>query len=174
MKKFSLYTIAALGAALTTGFAQAAAQPLDNCIAAVQKQKAGELVKLEKLVVGKKAAFELEVKDATGAEWEFMCDAANGKITEQESEVANVDNEAFKKNLKVSEADATAIALKAHPGKVQEVEYEIESNGSASYEFDIVDDKGVETKVEVDATSGKIIEEATETWEIGEEAAAKR
>lgn len=173
MKNFRLYATAALSVVLTAGLAHAG-QPLDACIAAVQKQKPGELVKLEKLVAGKKAFFELEVKDATGAEWEFMCDAKNGKITEQESEVTNADAEAFKKNLKVSEADATAAALKAHPGKVQEVEYEIESNGSASYEFDIVDDKGVETKVEVDATSGKIIEEATEIWEIGEEAAAKR
>ncbi len=49
----------------------------------------------------------------------------------------------------------------------KEVEYEIEENGDASYEFDIVNDKGVETKVEVDAATGKIIEVAIEEWEIG-------
>jgi uncharacterized membrane protein YkoI len=108
------------------------------------------------------------------AEWEFMCDAKSGKITETESEVSSVDDEAFKKNLKVTEKEAIAIALKAHPGTVQEVEYEIEENGDASYELDIVDDKGVETKVEVNAANGKIIEVTTEKWEIGEEADEKR
>ena len=75
---------------------------------------------------------------------------------------SSVDDEAFKKNLKVTEKEAIAIALKAHPGTVQEVEYEIEENGDASYELDIVDNKGVETKVEVNAANGKIIEVTTE------------
>ena len=86
---------------------------------------------------------------------------------------SSVDDEAFKKNLKVTEKEAIAIALKAHPGTVQEVEYEIEENGDASYELDIVDDKGVETKVEVNAANGKIIVLTTEKWEIGEEADEK-
>lgn len=64
--------------------------------------------------------------------------------------------------------------MKANPGTIEEVEYEVEENGAASYEFDIVNDKGVETKIEVDAASGKIIETATEEWEIGEEADERR
>jgi hypothetical protein len=40
--------------------------------------------------------------------------------------------------------------------------------------LDIVDDKGVETRVEVNAANGKIIEVSTEKWEIGEEADEKR
>lgn len=54
------------------------------------------------------------------------------------------------------------------------MEYEIESNGDASYEFDIIDDKGGETKVEVNAANGKIIEVSSEEWEIGEEVDEKR
>ena len=87
---------------------------------------------------------------------------------------SSVDDEAFKKNLKVTEKEAIAIALKAHPGTVQEIEFEIEENGDARYELDIVDDKGVETKVEVNAANGKIIEVSTEEWEIGEEADERR
>lgn len=64
--------------------------------------------------------------------------------------------------MKVTEEDAAKTALSAYPGVIEE-------NGDASYEFDIVNDKGVETKVEVDASSGKIIEVAIEEWEIGEE-----
>ncbi len=154
--------------------AQAADQGLESCIAAVQKQKTGEFVKLEKLNVSGKAVYELEIKDPNGFEWEFMCDANTGKIFETESEVSSVDSLAFKRKMIVTEDDAKAIALKAHPGVIEEVEYEIEENGDASYEFDIVNDKGVETKVEVDAATGKIIEVAIEEWEIGEEADERR
>ncbi len=147
-----------------------AAEPsVDTCIAAIQKQKPGTLIKLEKLNVAGKPFYEFEVKDAQGAEWEFMCNAESGAITETESESASAENPVFRKNLKVSEKEAIAIALKAHPGTVQEVEYEIESNGDSSYEIDILSDKGVETKVEVNAADGKIIESSTEVWEIGEE-----
>lgn len=131
-------------------------------------------MKLEKLNVGGKGVYELEARDANGVEWEFMCDADSGKITERETEVTDPKSDAFKKNVKVTEEDAAAIALKANPGKIQEVEYEVEENGASSYEFDIVNDKGVETKVEVDAATGKIIETSTEEWEIGEEADEKR
>lgn len=103
-----------------------------------------------------------------------MCDADSGKLTEKEAEVENPNSQAFKKNVKVTEEDAAAIALKTNPGTIKEVEYEIEDNGASSYEFDIVNDKGLETKVEVDAATGKIIETAVEEWEIGQEADEKR
>jgi len=152
----------------------AAEQSIDSCIAAIQKQKTGTFIKLEKLKVAGKPFYEFEIKDAKGIEWEFMCDAETGKITETEKEVSSADDEVFKKNAKVTEKEAIDIALKAHPGTVEEVEYEIEANGDASYEIDIVNDKGVETKVEVNAASGKIIEVSVEEWEIGEEAEEKR
>ena len=174
MKTITLTCVLALGLATSTSSYAAADQTIDSCIAAIQKQKPGEFIKLEKLNVSGKPFYEIEIKDSKGAEWEFMCDAKNGKITETESEASTVDDEAFKKNLKVTEKEAIAIALKAHPGTVQEVEFEIEENGDASYELDIVDDKGVETKVEVNAANGKIIEVSTEEWEIGEEADEKR
>lgn len=147
---------------------------IDNCMAAVQKQQTGDAIKLEKLKVDDKTIYEIEVKDEKGMEHEFMCDAKTGNIIEKETEAQSVNDEAFKKLAKVTEEDAKATALKAHAGKITEVEYEIEDNGNPSYEFDIIDDKGVETKVEVDAISGKIIETATEVWEIGEETDEKR
>ncbi len=174
MKTITLTSVLALGLATSASIYAAADQTIDNCIAAIQKQKPGEFIKLEKLNVAGKPFYEIEMKDAKGVEWEFMCDAKTGKITETESEANSADDEAFKKNLKVTEKEAIAIALKAHPGTVQEVEYEIEENGDASYELDIVNDKGVETKVEVNAANGKIIEVSTEEWEFGEEADEKR
>ncbi|SHE19715.1 PepSY domain-containing protein [methanotrophic endosymbiont of Bathymodiolus puteoserpentis (Logatchev)] len=161
--------------AIGTSFSvQAADKGLDKCIAAIQAQKTGELVKLEKLNVKGKAVYEIELEDANGFEWEFMCDVNSGKVFETESEVSSVNSSAFKSKMKVTEEDAKATALKAYPGVIEEVEYEIEANGDASYEFDIVNSKGVETKVEVDATTGKIIEVAIEEWEIGEETDERR
>lgn len=174
MKKINTRVLALIAATVNVSLAQAESQSIDNCISAVQKQKNGEFIKLEKLNVAGKPFYEVEIKDENGAEWEFMCNVADGKISEQESEVPNPDNNAFKKQLKISETEASAIALKAYPGKVQEIEYEIEVNGDASYELDIVNDKKIETKVEVDAKSGKIIEVSTEEWEIGEESNSKR
>lgn len=173
MKTTILTCVSVLGFAISAS-SYAEDQSIDSCITAIQKQKTGEFIKLEKLSVAGKPFYEVEIKDSKGIEREFMCNAETGKITETESEVSGVDDEAFKKNAKVTEKEAKDIALKAHPGTVQEVEFEIEENGDASYEIDIVNDKGVETKVEVNAANGKIIEESTEKWEIGEEASAKR
>jgi uncharacterized membrane protein YkoI len=51
-----------------------------------------------------------------------------------------------------------------------ETEYEIESNGEASYEFDIQMPDGKEVKLEVDAATGKIIENGeNEIYQIGKE-----
>ncbi|MBD9363625.1 PepSY domain-containing protein [Methylomonas fluvii] len=174
MKKSVLALSVLAGLGMLSANALAADQGLENCIQAVKKEKAGELIKLEKLNVAGKGAYELELRDNNRQEWEYMCDADSGKLTEKESEVADPNSQAFKKNVKVTEEDAAAIALKANPGTIQEVEYEVEENGGSSYEFDIVNDKGNETKIEVDAASGKIIETATEEWEIGEEADEKR
>ena len=169
MKKLILSISVILGLSAGVANTYAADQGLESCIQSVKKEKTGEFVKLEKLNISGKAAYELELRDVNRSEWEFTCDADSGKITERETEVTNPNSQAFKKNVKVTEEDAVAIALKAYPGKVQEVEYEVEENGASSYEFDIVNDKGVQTKLEVDAATGKIIETAIEEWEVGEE-----
>jgi uncharacterized membrane protein YkoI len=164
-------TLLALSATINVHAADAG---IEKCIAAIQKQKVGVLTTLEKLNVSGKAVYEFEISDANGFEWEFMCDVESGKIIETESEVSSVSSLAFKSKMIVSEDDAKSIALKKYPGVIKEVEYEIEENGDATYEFDIVNSKGVETKVEVDAATGKIIEVAIEEWEIGEEPDEKR
>jgi uncharacterized membrane protein YkoI len=149
-------------------------QGLDTCINSVKQSKPGYILKLEKLNMAGKAVYEIEVADVNRGEWEFLCEADTGKIIEMESEVTDANSQAFKKNVKVTEEDAAATALKAYPGKIEEVEYEIEKNGGSSYEFDIMSDKGIETKVEVDAATGKIIETAVEDWEAGEETEERR
>ena len=62
------------------------------------------------------------------------------------------------------------IALTAHPGTVVETEYEIEAHGDASYEFDIRLADGSEVKLEVDAATGRIVEDYEQEWyQMGKE-----
>ncbi len=70
--------------------------------------------------------------------------------------------EELAKDAKVSLADARAIALKAHPGKITDEEFEKESGGSGlRYSFDIKN--GATTyEVGVDAKTGMVLENAAE------------
>ncbi len=168
--------IAAISSLALTGFSNAAIAGhghggMEKCLKAVSEIKSGNFVKVEYLSLTDEGvpAYEIEVRDGEGNEWEFECSAKDARILEMEREVKGADHELFKQNAKISEADAKATATKLYPGKVEEVEYEIEANGDPSYEFDIVDSDGTEWKIEVSAESGKIIEVQVEEWEIGAE-----
>ncbi len=157
-----------------SSLATAADRNLESCIEAIANQKPGAMVKLEKVEGEGKRLYEFEMRDVNGFEWEFMCDADTGKIVEMESEVRSPESLSFRQASRYTEEDAARVALKRFPGRIEEVEYEIEENGEPTYEFDIVDAKGRETKVEVNAANGKIIEVWTESWEIGEEPDERR
>ena len=65
-------------------------------------------------------------------------------------------------HAKVSIAEARAIALKAHPGKITDEELEKEAGGSGlRYSFDIKRGK-VTQEVGVDAQTGNVLENAKE------------
>jgi uncharacterized membrane protein YkoI len=142
---------------------------METCMKAALAKHDGEVTKLELKVEKKVPTYEVEILAQDGKSWELECDANSGKITEEEQEVSNADDPLFKAKAKITLDQAKEIALKAAPGEIVEVEYEIESNGNASYEFDIKTDKG-EVKLEVDATSGKIVEDKqSEIYQIGKE-----
>jgi uncharacterized membrane protein YkoI len=142
---------------------------LEECLDAASQIKPGEFVKVEYLIFSSDGmqAYEIEVRDRDGNDWELMCDAERGFIVEIEREVDSPDHELFKPRMKVTEADARKTALAMYPGNVKKVEYEIEFDGEPVYEYDIIDSEGVEWKVEVSAESGKIKEVAVEAWQIG-------
>ena len=141
---------------------------LAKCVKAALTAHEGKIVKLEAKTEAKKSVFEFDIESADGTSWDIECDAKTSKITEIEQEVL-ADNAQFKALTKVSEADAKATALSAHPGKIVETEYELEPDGKASYEFDIMEVDNEEIKVEVDATTGKIAEVSYEIYQIGKE-----
>jgi uncharacterized membrane protein YkoI len=160
--------------------AQESANGLSKCLQAALQHKDGSIVKLEVETAedsteaskpSKGAAlFEIEIRDADGSEWELTCDESSGEVIETEREVADPSHALFSGKRKVSEEQARKVALDAHPGKIVEVEYEIESDGAVTYEFDVKPDASREEwKVEVDATTGKIVETRRESYQIGEE-----
>ena len=164
MKKSAILIAAAFAA---TPFAANAHDGVSACADAVNKSYPGKIVKMEVKTEDKATVYEFDVQKADGSSWDIECQADTGKITEVEQEVTPTDAKWLAK-AKVSEADAKVAALKAQPGTVVEVEYEIEPNGSASYEFDIKGTDGKEYKVEVDATTGKVVERSVETAQVGE------
>lgn len=143
---------------------------VESCRSTVLGRRPGKIVKLEFKTERGIPIYEFEVSGVDGKTWELECDAFEGKIVEEEREVVSADDAAFRAKARVSEQDARGVALKAHPGTVMETEYEIEANGDASYEFDIRQADGSEVKLEVDAASGRIVEDDEQEWyQIGQE-----
>ena len=143
------------------------ADPLGKCVKAALSAHNGTIVKMELKSEHKKPIYEFDIESADGTAWDVSCDVKTGKVIEIEQEV-KADDAKFKA-AKITEADAKATALKAHPGTVAEVEYEVEADGKLSYEFDITEADGEEVKVEVDAMTGKIAEVSYEVYQIGKE-----
>ncbi|RKZ95641.1 MAG: peptidase [Gammaproteobacteria bacterium] len=139
----------------------------EKCMAAALDERPGEIVKVEMKNELGAHVYEFDIRGIDGADWDVECGAHRGLITEVEREVENVNHPLFKAKMKVSEADARKTALAIYPGEITEVEYEIEPNGAASYEFDIDTKLNQEMKVEVDATTGEIVEANRENWQIG-------
>lgn len=141
---------------------------LGKCVKAALTKHDGKIVKVEYKSEKKTGVYEFDIETPDGKAWDIECDAKTSKITEVEEEV-KADDARFKALAKVTEDEAKATALAAHPGSVVEVEYELEPDGKASYEFDILEADKEEVKVEVDATTGKIVEVSYENYQIGEE-----
>ena len=170
MKRHTLSCAIALVTGAIAGAANSAPETknaMDLCMDSVLAKHPGTVVKVERKTESGEAVFELDVHGSDGKMYDIECSAATGKITEEEEEVETPDHPAFKAKAKISLAQAKDIALKQYPGEIKEIEYEIESDGAASYEVDIVSKDGKEIKVEVDATTGKIVEANEEVWQIG-------
>lgn len=180
LNKTWIHALCASGLAFT-GFNASAADMkipktkagMETCMQAALKSKPGSVVQLEMKMEKGTPTYEFEIVGEDGKNWDVECNGNSGKVTEVEQNVGSADHELFKAKAKISEDEAKKIALKAHPGTIEEAtDFEIEPDGKASYEFDIQTEDGKEMKVEVDATSGKIVEANQEIFGIGEDEAA--
>ena len=139
----------------------------EKCMVSALEERPGDIIKVEFKNEEGGHFYEFDIKGHDGSDWDVECNAHRGLVSEVEREVDNVNHPLFKAKAKVSEADARKTALAVYPGEITEVEYEIEPNGAASYEFDIDTTLNQEIKVEVDAATGEIVEANREMWQIG-------
>ena len=145
----------------------AVAVGIEKCGPTVLKAHPGEILQAVLKTERGEAIWEIEIETADGKLYDIECSGKTGKIVEVETRVTRADAPGFKEKVKVTEAQARELELARHPGRIERVEYEIEADGSAVYEFDIKPEKGHDWRVEVDATTGKIKEAHPEWLEIG-------
>lgn len=143
---------------------------MEACMDTALAKRPGQIVKLERKDERGVPVYEFEVLSSDGKTYELECDANSGKIIEEEQESSSIDDPSFKSKAKISLEEAKKIALKAIPGEIEEIEFEIEADGTPSYEFDIKTKDGKEMKIEISAVDGKIVEDKeVELYQIGKE-----
>lgn len=157
--------VAALAVLLTP--AAAPAQSFEACLAAVLEARPGQVVKVERKRTGTRERYEFDLRDRAGADWALVCEPGSARILEIEREVTTAGHPDFAAAARHDEFAARQAALARVEGVIREVEYEIESDGGATYEFDIVDADGVETKVEISAATLEVRERSVELWQVG-------
>lgn len=165
--------VIALASAFISSMANAGspfAGKMETCMQAALAKHPGEVQTLEAEISKGKPQYEFDIKGKDGKEWEVECLAKTGKVIEEEQEVANADDPAFKGKAKITQDEAKKLALAKYAGEVIDSELSIESDGSISYEFDIKTANGKEMEVEVDAVTGKLSEDPEEEiYQIGAE-----
>lgn len=139
------------------------------CMSEVMKIKPGNVIKVELKEEGDSLIYEFDIRDEKNNDWDIECDRDSAEIIEIEEEVFNPEDRRFAEMKKIDLEAAKATALKAYPGEIIEVEYEIENDGLAVYELDIDTISGEEIKLEINAMTGEIHEVNRELWQIGYE-----
>ena len=148
-------------------YADADDKTLEQCLQAALDVFGGEALNVEYKMEDGDPIYDFDILAPDGVRWEVEVNAENAMIWEIEREVDKSDP-AFAEHAAVDEDSALGVALAAFPGVVESVEYGIEIDGSAVYEFDIILAGGGEMNVEVDAATGRVVEASPELWEIGE------
>lgn len=139
---------------------------IESCAKAALAQAPGELTQATLKQEPDGRVWEFEIKQADGKLFDIECSDSAGTIVESETRVASAADPAFTAIAKVDEAAARTKALEAKAGTVERVEFELEADGKASYEYDIKTADG-DYRIEVDAASGEVVESSSELLEIG-------
>ncbi|MTI62321.1 PepSY domain-containing protein [Methylophaga sp.] len=142
-------------------------QRFEDCLEVALNARDGQVVKVELKLENEREVYEFDIRGIDGKDWDVECLKSSAELIELEQEVNHPNHPLFKRNFNVNEEEARDIALKLYPGEIIEVEYEIESDGKSSYEFDIDTLEGSEIKIEIDAATGKVVETNKELWQVG-------
>ena len=164
----ALFLAAAPAPAMDIGeYADADDKTLEQCLQAALDVFGGEALNVEYKFEDGEPVYDFDILAPDGVRWEVEVGAENAMIREIEREVGKTDP-MFAGRAAISEDDARAAALTMFPGEIESVEYGVETDGTAVYEFDIVLAGGGEMNVEIDAATGAVVEANPELWEIGE------
>ncbi len=139
----------------------------EECRTEATTLKPGKVIKVEMKIQQGREVYEFDIRDQDNRDWDIECDSVTGELVEIEEEVYGVNDARFIEKMSVSYTQAKELVLNAYPGEIIEMEYEIEEDGTAVYEFDIRTTTGEDMKVEIDASTGKIHEANREVWQIG-------
>ena len=139
----------------------------NECRTEATALKPGRVIKVEMKIQQGREVYEFDIRDKDNRDWDIECDAATGKLVEVEEEIYGINDARFSEKMSVSYTEAKELVLKAYPGEIIEMEYEIEEDGTAVYEFDIRTTTGADMKVEIDASTGKVHEANREIWQVG-------
>ncbi|WKY45092.1 PepSY domain-containing protein [Eubacteriaceae bacterium ES2] len=119
------------------------------------------------------AAYELSIINPDGSKTKALVDANTGAIlsssdTEDDNKNDAEENDsetidpALAAQVKLTEAQAVAIAEDANPGSTVTCKELDNENGTISYEFTVTSIDGNKTELKVDANSGSIITDTTD------------
>jgi len=170
MKKHMISTlIASLFLAPAAFAADKFSGKFESALKAALAKHPGDVISVEAELDKGKAIYEFDIQGKDGKEWEVEVNANTGKVIEENLEVADANDPAFKGKAKVSQDEAKKTALAKHAGDVVESEFKIEVDGSPSYEFDIKAADGKEWEIEIDAVTGKIVGDQEEIYQIGKD-----
>ena len=142
---------------------------LDACRQAALQTRAGNVIKVELKVENEREIYEFDIRDSENRDWDIECEVETAKIIEIEEEALGTNDPRFREYMKIHLAKAKEIGLGLYPGEIIEIEFELEEDGRAVYEFDIATENGREMKIEIDAATGEVHEETRELWQIGYE-----
>jgi uncharacterized membrane protein YkoI len=143
------------------------ARPFEDCLGTAMAARPGRVVKVEFKTVGDRKAYEFDIQGNDAVSWDVECNADTAELVSIEHEVDSASDPLFSSKAGIDEAQARRIVSEQYPGTIEEIEYEVEEDGAASYEFDVDANDGTQTKIEVDAATGKIIEVDREIWQVG-------
>lgn len=143
--------------------------PFETCLEAALAERPGIVIKVEMKHEDNAPVYEFNIRDDAANDWDVECHADTAEIIEIEREVTTPLHPDFQKWLHIGEDAARRKALSQYPGDIVETEYELEADGRAVYEFDILQSDGTEWKIEIDSATGEIHESNREYWQIGYE-----
>lgn len=149
--------------------ATATSRAFETCREKATALRPGQVIKVELKEEQGEEIYEFDIRDEQNRDWDIECAADSGEIVEIEEEVFGVNDPRFSAQMKIGYREAKNKALAHYPGEIIEIEYELEQDGLAVYEFDILQSSGREMKIEINARNGELHETSIEIWQVGYE-----